>query len=274
MRIRIAHHVVQEYASPARSTIQLLRLTPRNHEGQRVSRWRIHVDADCALRASEDAFGNVTHAFSASGPLSRVEIAVEGEVETFDTAGLTRGAPEPFPPELYLRSTRLTKSDGAMQAFAASVGLAGATTLSRLHALMEAVGERMAGADAATHPDVSAAEAFAAKRGASRDLAHIFIACARAMGVPARYVSGYFLDVEKAEAGGTGHGWAEAFVQDIGWIGFDAARLICPQEGHVGLARGLDYLGAAPSRAARSGGAGERLIVHYHLSRADSPRRT
>ena len=76
----------------------MLRLTPRNHDGQYVARWRIDVSTDCRLDQHEDAFGNITHAFTADGPFSELSVLVEGEVETRDTQGIVRGAVERFPP--------------------------------------------------------------------------------------------------------------------------------------------------------------------------------
>src|SRR5581483_3961589 len=94
MHIRISHLTRYRYGTPATSVIQILRLTPRNHDGQYVSRWRIDVSADCRLDAHEDAFGNITHSFTADGPFTELEVAVEGEVETRDTQGIVRSAVE------------------------------------------------------------------------------------------------------------------------------------------------------------------------------------
>ena len=66
----------------------MLRLTPRNHEGQYVIDWRIDVSADARLVAHEDAFGNFTHVFTADGPLEELSVNVDGAVETQDTGGL------------------------------------------------------------------------------------------------------------------------------------------------------------------------------------------
>jgi transglutaminase-like putative cysteine protease len=85
MRIRISHLTNYRYETPATSVIQMLRLTPRNHDGQYVARWRIDVSTDCRLDQHHDAFGNITHAFTAEGPLRELAVTVEGEVETRDT---------------------------------------------------------------------------------------------------------------------------------------------------------------------------------------------
>ena len=108
MRICVSHLTTYRYHTPAGSVIQMLRLTPRNHDGQYVARWRIDVSADCRLDQHEDAFGNITHAFTADGPFTELKVLVEGEVETRDTQGIVRGAVERFPPSLFLRETALT----------------------------------------------------------------------------------------------------------------------------------------------------------------------
>src|SRR5690606_33159414 len=101
----------------------------------------------------------------------------------------------------------------------------------------------------------TAAQAFGLKRGVCQDLTHIFLAAARAMGTPARYVSGHLYRAEgsagQAAGHAPGHAWAEAHVPGLGWIGFDPAGGLCTTEAHVRVAIGLDHLGAAPVRGSR-----------------------
>ena len=80
MRIRVVHRTTYCYDTPATGVIQMLRLTPRNHDGQYVVNWRIDVSADCRLDQHEDAFGNICHAFTAEGPFSELTVSVEGVV--------------------------------------------------------------------------------------------------------------------------------------------------------------------------------------------------
>ena len=232
MRVRVSYRTVHVRAEPARSLERILRLTPRNQESQRVEAWRIDVDADCALRAAEDAFGNITHAFSVTGPIERLTTRVDGEIETFDTTGVARGAHERFPPELFLRATPLTRAREEHAALSRHIAAEESAPLGRLHALMETLAARLEaepeGKDAAS-------------------VAHDFIACARLMEIPARYVAGFWLDVETPEGSGP-HGWAEAWIDRLGWVGFDVVHRLCPGEAHICVARGLDSLGAAPWR--------------------------
>ena len=95
---------------------------------------------------------------------------------------------------------------------------------------------------------------------------------ARALGVPARYVSGYFRGGEDALAQHgshkAGHAWAEAHVLDLGWVGFDPANGVCTTDQHARVAVGLDYLGAAPVRGAHYGGGREDVAVRLEVTQA------
>ena len=97
---------------------QLLRLTPRDHDGQHVVSWRIDLSENCLLHQHEDAFGNIIHTFTAEGPFNNLTVEVAGEVDTQDTDGVVSGAVERFPPQFYLRETSLTQSDTAIVDFA------------------------------------------------------------------------------------------------------------------------------------------------------------
>jgi transglutaminase-like putative cysteine protease len=269
MRIRISHLTSYRYQTPASGVIQMLRLTPRNHDGQYVARWRIDVSTDCRLDQHEDAFGNITHAFTAEGPFGELTVAVEGEVETRDTQGVVRGAVERFPPGLYLRETPLTSPDANIAAFAAASREAeSGGVLSLLHHMLARLHREMTYDSATTQATTPAAAAFALKHGVCQDLAHVFIAAARSLAIPARYVGGYFRREDGVSEQEAGHAWAEAFVPDLGWVAFDPANGICATDAHVRVAVGLDYLGAAPLRGTRYGGAGEVLSVKVRVDQA------
>jgi transglutaminase-like putative cysteine protease len=274
MRIQISHETVYRYQEPARGVIQTLRLTPRNHDGQYVESWRIDVSENCALDQHEDAFGNITHVFCADGPLSELRVLVEGEVDTQNTNGVVTGAIERFPPSLYLRETALTRIDPAIAEFAAPSGRIGEGPLRTLHDLLERLNDTIEFDNAPTQATTTASEAFALKRGVCQDLTHIFIAAARSLAIPARYIGGHFHRDDGVTDQEAGHAWAEAFVPDLGWVAFDAANGICATEAHVRVAVGLDYLGAAPVRGSRYGGGGEALDVAVRVDRAASQRQS
>ena len=262
MRLCIVHSIVRHYDPPAAGAIQVLRLTPRNHEGQYVNGWRIDISADARLNAHEDAFGNITHVFTADGPLETLSIRVDGEVETQNTEGLVRGTVERFPPSLFLRDTPLTLANERISEFASEAGPGGGggDVLAHLHALMHRLHERLPHDNDGPQEPATAVEVFARKRGIARDLTHIFVGAAHSLAIPARYISGYFC-AEDAIEQHSGHAWAEAFVPNLGWVGFDTVHCVCPTEAHVRVAVGLDALGAAPVRGTRYGAGDQKLAV-------------
>ncbi len=271
MRVRVDHQTTYRYQPPAKAVLQVLRLTPRSHEGQNVVRWRVSAESDVEvqLRRGEDALGNVTQSAFLQGPVSELVLRVEGEVETWDTQGVVRAAAERFPVEAYLRETDLTAPSPELAAFAEAIGAGdGADLLPRLHRLMLAIQSEIAFDTRPTQTTTTAAEAFALKRGVCQDISHIFIAAARRLGVPARYVSGHLAREGEAIEQGAAHAWAEAYAPDLGWIGFDATNGICPTPAYVRVAIGLDYLGAAPVRGARTGGGTETMDVKLRVSHA------
>ncbi|MEN3351438.1 MAG: hypothetical protein V7632_5073, partial [Bradyrhizobium sp.] len=179
---------------------------------------------------------------------------------------------ERFPPSLFLRPTALTDLNPAMTTFVRELRAeAGGDVLGFLHALMVQIYEHMAFDEDPTTSATSASEAFALKRGVCQDYAHILIACARAGGVPARFVSGHFLRSDGMVNQQAGHAWAEAFVPNLGWVGFDAANGVCTTDAHARVAIGLDYLGAAPVRGTRYGGGAETLTVAVKVDQAGRP---
>ena len=270
MRILIAHDTVYRYEQPVRGLIQIMRLTPRDHDGQHVLRWRIEPDVDGRLKPGEDSLGNLLHTFSAEGPLDAMIVRVVGEVETTETHGVVRGAVERLPDLFYLRDSDLATASEEIRDFARDVAGTGRDTLDTLHRLVAALHAEVTFDTEPTHAATTAAEAFALRRGVCQDLAHVFIAAARHLGIPARYVSGYFHRADGVTEQEAGHAWAEAKVPDLGWVGFDPANGISAGEAHLRVAIGLDYLGAAPIRGSRRGGGAEALSVHLKVEGAQA----
>lgn len=258
MLIKIRHATTYRYAGGARYSIQALRLTPRSYAGQQVVSWSIEAPGLVPDSRFVDGFGNEVVLAAYSGAHEETVIVASGEVETFDTNGILKGFAETAPLRVFLRETSKTRADETIRDLA--LGIKGADTLSRMHDLMQCVRGRVRYEIGATHEHTSAADALSDGKGVCQDHAHVFIAAARVIGIPARYVNGYFfLGAEGAAE--AHHAWAEAYVEGLGWVGFDAANGICPTDHYVRLATGLDAASAAPIRGMRRGGADETLDV-------------
>jgi transglutaminase-like putative cysteine protease len=258
MRMWISHEITHRYAPAARMLIQNLRLTPHGFDSQYVLSWRIAVDLDSALRPSEDAHGNVVSTFSHHGPpVESVTVTAAGEIETTDSAGVVRGAEERLPAEMYLRDSPLAHINGALRDFATGAASGADDPLDAMHRLMGEIHRVMTFDPYQTDEPDSAAEAFALRRGQARDFAHIFIACARFLDAPARFVNGYRA---AEEAGGEpgAHCWAEAHAPRLGWVAFDPTACICADPRYVRVAVGFDARDGAFFRAAH--GMGEDAV--------------
>ncbi|MEE7504379.1 transglutaminase family protein [Methylobacterium sp. C33D] len=266
MRIRVVHETIYTYEQPARGLVQVLRLTPRDHDGQYVRGWRIDTTVDGRLTAREDGFGNVVHWFTPDEPADALTIRVTGEVDTDDTHGVVRGTVERLPDEFYLRDTDLCVASPELHAFAERVAAEGdGAVLARLHRLMGAVHGAVAHEPGPASGAVPAAKAFAAGSGVCQDLAHVLIAAARHIGIPSRYVAGYRARDDGQADVEAPHGWVEALVPDLGWVAFDPCYDVSPADNYIRVATGLDYLGAAPIRGSRTGGGTETLDVKLRV---------
>ena len=256
MRIAIEHKTIYRYAGEVIHTAQYLRLRPRNNASQRVVDWRI--DAPGQLSPWDDAFGNACFTLVEERPRTEIVITSKGRVDTRDVSGVLEPEENDPPVEIFLRPTSLTRMNGNIRAFAG--GFAEAVTDNRvdgLHALMMGIRDRVSFETETSHSQSTAAEALERGKGVCQDHAHLFIACCRSLGVPARYVSGYLFDGEQADAYTAGHAWAAAWVDDLGWVSFDVANRVSGTANHIGVAVGLDYNDVAPIRGVRAGGQGD-----------------
>lgn len=259
MLLAIRHETLYRYTEPARYSIQQLRLTPRNEAHQRTLSW--HIAAPGTRHAFTDAYNNLGHTLTITQPHDEVRIVVEGRVEV---DGPERGRiadTNTLSPLLYTVPTHLTVADEAIREFA----------LRRLHArprtadllaLAEAICDSVAYCTGSTAVTSTAADAFSLKQGVCQDHAHLFLACCHAVGVPARYVSGYIDSgsTHRAES----HAWIDAWIEEdgyAGWVSVDVTHAQLQNDSLCRLAVGRDYDSAAPVRGVRRGGGQEALTV-------------
>lgn len=259
MRLSIAHTTEYAYDMPVQYGLQRLRQTPKSRHGQAVVRWKIELTGALREVVYRDQFNNETMLVSAVPGAETISITASGEVETEDLSGVIGKHTGYAPPWLFLRETPLTRRTRALAALAREAGQE-EDDLPRLHKLMKLIAARVDYGTGVTHAGTTADEALAAGMGVCQDHSHIFITAARALGLPARYVSGFLMmDGQTHQA--ASHAWAEVYVSDLGWVGFDVSNGISPDERYVCVATGLDYRDAAPVSGIRHGMASETLAV-------------
>ena len=265
MRLSVHYATSYAYTAPPVRVVQLMRVTPLSFRGQNVLDWRIDVDCDARLREHRDGYGNAVHMLYVDGPIDRLGITVSGRVLTEDNAGVIDGLPNDLPPAVFLRDTPLTHPTGGIADLAHALDTQGGTTLDKLHRLAAALYDRLTFDTDQTDTGTTAAQAFDAGHGVCQDFTHIFIAAARVIGIPARYVSGHLFRRDGATRQGAAHAWAEGYVKDLGWTAFDPTNGISADDAYVRVAAGLDYRDAAPFEGTRQGGGGETLAVDVEV---------
>ncbi len=246
MELAVRHQTTYRYATPANQVSLLLRLQPGALNCQQPGAWAVTVNGTPVTDFPLNAFGDGEGFYHRRGAFSEMEIVATGTVTTQERHGIVSGFPHEAPLPVFLRQTQLTRPDAAILALARSIDER--EPIPRLHALSARVREAIAYEGGATTPATSAAEALALGRGVCQDHTHLFVSAARSLGIPARYVSGYLLADEAAHALRETHAWAEAWVDGLGWIGFDATNGLCVTELYVRLCSGLDAHDAAPVR--------------------------
>ena len=265
MLLHIRHETRYAYDRNLGYLIQQLKLTPREEGGQRIAHWQL--SAPGRTRPRQDAHGNLMHLLTLERPGDAILLSVEGVVETADEPiALPAGG---LNPGVYLAPTPLTAASPELRAFARAQQARMALhddVVDALYDLMLAVADTIAYSPGVTHAATPAAAAFAQGAGVCQDQAHTFIAVCRLLGVPARYVSGY-AHVDSS-AGLASHAWAEAWVEGLGWIGFDITHRRLADGRLCRLAVGRDYLDACPVRGQRVGGGRETMAVSVQIAQA------
>jgi transglutaminase-like putative cysteine protease len=255
MKLQVDHVTHYRYDDEeVNHSIQYLRLTPPELPNQSILRWQL--DAPEHVVTGLDAFGNITHTLTLDMPHQEIHLHAYGEARITGKDFPSRN--EPFSPLVYLRGSPLTEIDPEVAAFANQ--FRGRSALhGRLLNMMKELLDLVVYEPGSTTVQSTATEAFADRRGVCQDHAHIFIACCRQLGVPARYVSGYIHARDDSHV--SSHAWVETWLGRQ-WRTFDVSNNLSAPVKHLKLAVGYDYLDASPVRGVRFGG-GEETMTSY-----------
>jgi len=254
MQMYIRHETHYRYERPVKYSVQSLHLTPRRDLSQRALSWTI--TAPGRRLEQIDAHGNISHLLTIEEPHREIQIVVRGIVETTDTE--SRQDDGPLSPLAYLAPTPLTAPNDEIRAFAQDALRSHTDPKARASALADAVYHAVRYRSGTSDVQDSAAVAFRSGEGVCQDHAHVYIASARAVGMPARYVSGYLYTGDTSDA--ASHAWVDVWLgSDLGWQSIDVTHQRPAVRTYCRLAVGRDYLDAAPVRGVRHGGGGEKM---------------
>lgn len=267
MVLSIRHETVYRYTAPAVYSIQRLRMTPRPEPLQRTLQW--HIEAPGKQQSMADAFGNIDGTVTLTSPHQEVRIVATGMIEI--QASLQGRIPEKMllPVQSFTVPTRLTEPTDTIRSFAQRQLRSVRASSTDLMSLAAAIRHAVDYQPGATGIHSSADDSLRLGLGVCQDHSHLFIACCHAIGVPARYVSGYIYPGE-IEHGAT-HAWVDAWADDgdyAGWVSIDVTHARFQTADYCRLAVGRDFESAAPLKGVRRGGGDEQMSVRVDVGRA------
>jgi len=281
-RFRLVHTTEFHYDGPVSESYNEVRLRPLHDEKQSCLSFRLTTTPSSRGVAYRDAYGNWVHQFNVLPEHRRLKVEAESVVlshessepaiesqslSEFDAKGEQLEeeyfdfiAPTGYVPHLNdlrpLLKDSETASDQTVCGFA--------------RAASNLIYERFNYVKGATHVHSSIEDSLSKRAGVCQDFAHMLLGVVRMRGLPARYVSGYLVPgggngkdskQEEVIGGQASHAWAEVFIPNQGWTGFDPTIGKPVGLRHVRVAYGRDYGDVAPVRGVYRGRAGQRLSV-------------
>lgn len=282
----IRHHTQYRYSASISESVMEARMQPRMDGGQALLTFRLTASPSAPVHRYTDHLGNTVHWFTVPGRHGYLTIRVQSlvEVEAWDLPRLdevaeswealaqTAGQHNFWP---WLAPSHFARPSPALAEFARQAGIDRAETpLATLRLLNQRLYDAFDYAPDSTSVDSPIEVALTSRQGVCQDYTHIFIALARSLGIPCRYVSGYLFhraDRHDRSAQDASHAWAEAFVPGVGWIGFDPTNNLYVHGRHIRVAIGRDYADVPPTKGVFRGSASSDLDVGVEVTLAERP---
>ena len=279
MLYQVRHLTRFHYTAPVAESVTEVRMHPLTTSYQQVGGYQLHVKPAAHVYEYQDSLGNTVHHFSQPGAHQSLHINAASEVHVY---------PRPLPPECLpeetwaqvdavtstgehwdmLTSSPFTTRTERLDELAAELGATRRRDpLSLLYELNSSLNRTFAYDAASTNVDSPIDEALKHRRGVCQDLAHIMLALVRNyLRIPCRYVSGYLYHRrDDRSADGATHAWLQAWLPELGWIGFDPTNNLLQGERHIEVARGREYSDVPPTRGVYKGNAGSELAVTVRI---------
>ncbi len=282
MRLEIRYVTEFAYPQPVRESHNVLRACPADSPRQRLVSYRVDVDPAARIHSYVDYWGTRVDAFGIRERHDSLTVVADSVVET--TARESPEGPVPlsewddafrdrhWP---FLQPTSHTRWGPRLAAAARDLAAPAPDYLGLVRAVAGGAAARLDYAPGATYVGVDVNEVFDAGKGVCQDFAHLTLAMFRSLGVPARYVSGYFYAADQsvgdapddAEIEVQTHAWVEVAVPGIGWWALDPTN---DQEAglrHVKIGHGRDYDDVPPLRGVFHGAPDHDLGVSVRITR-------
>ena len=291
VRYRVRHETVYSYGGDVAHSHQLLHLSPRDVPRQTCHSRSITLTPQPSIRRDDvDAFGNNVTRLEYDMPHDRLEVLAEVGIDVRAGSAIAPADSDrweavraalafsgrPVPADVldacrFRMESSFVRVKQAFTIYGEDCFTAGTPLLSAAEALMHKIHHDFKYAPGSTNIRTSAVEAFESRKGVCQDFAHVMIACFRARGLAARYVSGYLRTLpppgaDAAYVGGdASHAWVSVFCPPFGWVDLDPTNDIRVGAGHIVIAWGRDFGDVSPLRGVIVGGGRHRLSVRVSV---------
>lgn len=283
MRYLVRHTTVYRYTQPVTGCHNVVHLTPRNDRGQRLLFCDLVIDpAPETLTRFTDFFGNDAAFFSIHEPHDRLRVVAVSRVALDpptkreppeaspaweEAVAAMRSGGESLDAFQYLFESPFVRPLAELTEYARKSFPAGRPTVAAAWDLCRRIFAEFKYSPNYTTISTPVEEVFRTRRGVCQDFAHLMIAALRALGLPARYVSGYLRTTPVPGArvpligADASHAWVSLYCPGRGWVDFDPTNDAMPTDQHVTLAVGRDYDDVSPIKGVIMGGGQHRLEV-------------
>ncbi len=285
----VEHRTEYSYDAPVTSSYGRLCLVPRDVPGQWTRQSRLDIDPGPDVSAEHtDVFGNTTTYIEVHRPHTRLVVAARSLVEVTrsapdltghggwsweSAAAMARREPDIVGQWEFVLPSRHVSVDDEVRRYAEQVFTPGRIALEGAVDLIHRIHEDFAYVAGVTSVSTTMTELLLGRQGVCQDFAHLGIACLRAMGLPARYVSGYLETVPppgepRLQGADASHAWLSVWLPELGWVDLDPTNDAPPNASYVLVGWGRDYGDVTPVRGVvYSDSPGSRMTVSVDVAR-------
>lgn len=286
MLYQVRHVTRYRYQSPISENVMEVRKCPLSGGMQRCLNFHLAVQPQATVFSYQEALGNTVHHFDLPQPHRQLSVTAEALVEIRPFPELPGSLPlssweglrevqDHFEFLDFLLPSPLIRPSRLLHEYHEQIGpQPQEDPLTFLRRLQSEIATGFDYVPLSTQVDSPVDIALESRQGVCQDFAHVMVGVARLAGIPSRYISGYLHhrdDLEDRSTRDASHAWMEAWLPELGWVGFDPTNNILAQERHVRAGLGRDYRDVPPTRGVYRGHAASELSVAVQVHPADIP---
>ena len=274
MLLKITHETELAYTEPIPESVVELRMFPRQESQQHRLSFELKLAPYSTVNSYFDWLGNTVHTFTVNQVHQKIKIVATSVLETERMTVMPEGLPDTWPMKEtddyrqwdFMQFSGPVVDSSALVALVSELGVRPGIRIGEIgQRMIRLINMQFEYEKGITNSASLVTEVLEHRKGVCQDFTHLFIAMARHLKIPARYVSGLLhpddTDRERFRGYTQTHAWAELFFPSYGWIGFDPTNSCIAGENFVKVAVGRDYRDVPPNKGLYRGPAKESIGV-------------